>query len=146
MPIPLSDAVKQAAVAAQAIHADCVRVRAASTLTVPEVVRFANGLQARFDAVKPLLAYQPAEVQAAASDKFGSLAPANVLLLLGEAQALGLSLVAAIVGQVYPPASAAAHAWDDDAGLYRDRALAGSDLTPMHAPLDALIAKLEPLA
>lgn len=62
------------------------------------------------------------------------------------AQALGLSLVAAVVGQVYAPGVAAAHAWDDVAGLYRDRALAGSDLTPMHAPLDALIAKLEPLA
>lgn len=64
----------------------------------------------------------------------------------GAAQALGLALVAAVVGQVYAPGVAAAHAWDDVAGLYRDRALAGSDLTPMHAPLDALIAKLEPLA
>ena len=64
MPIPLSDAVKQAAVAAQAIYADCVRVRAASTLTVPEVVRFANGLQARFDAVSACDAVVPATFSA----------------------------------------------------------------------------------
>ena len=144
--IPLSDAVRQAASAARAIHADCTRVRAAATLTVPEIVAFPNGLQPPVEQVKPIAEYQPAEVQEAAVAEFRSRAPENVLQLLGEAQALGAALVTVIVGQVYAPASAAAHDWSEPAGLYLDRALAGTALTPMRPALDALIAKLEPLA
>lgn len=144
--LTIAAALTTAAHAAQAIRVRCVDARAASTMTVEDVRLFTNSLQDQFERIGPLLAFQSAEIQATSAELFGSRAPADVLATIAAAQAAGQALVAAILGGVYDPATDAAHAWHEPSGRILDRALAGSDLTPMHAALDALIAELAAFA
>ena len=142
---PLSDVVRTAVEAAKAIRASAVDARSADALRSAELVALVNGLQRGFDRIKPVLLYQPAEVQAAAAALYGSRAPADVLALVAAGQAAGAEVVAVILASPISPAAVAAHAWDDAAGLLLDRAYVGADLAIIAAPLDALIDALGPV-
>ena len=145
--ITIDDATRQAARAASAIYAASVSMRQATTLPVPEIRAYVNRLQALWQQAGAVGRYSAAEIQGAAEQLYGSRVEGlNVLSLMGEAQVLGAAVATAITTEVYDPEEVSADVWVETKGVYVTRNLAGADLTPMHAPLDALIAKLAPLA
>jgi len=141
---PMGEVVREAVDAAANIRSSAVSMRAAQALSVRELVNYVNGLQLSFERVSPLASFTSDEVQAAAVSLYGSRAPANALALLGAAQVAGAAVITAIVGQVLGP-TPQSWSWDADAGVYRERALAGQDLTAMHAALDGLVTALGPV-
>lgn len=142
---PLPRVVETAVEAAKSVRRSAVDARASASLRAVDMVSLVNGMQARFDRIKPVLVFEPAEVQAAAVALYGSQAPADVLALVAAGQAAGADVVAAILASPISPTATAAHAWDDASGLLLDRAYAGADIAFLAAPLDALIAALEPV-
>lgn len=139
---PIGKATEDAVAAASAIRNDCERVRGQSALTIPEIVSFTNALQNRFEAIKPLMSFEASEVQSTAVELYGSRAPSDVFALIGSAQMKGQALVGVIATQIYNPDTQPAHSFNAETSIYTNRALAGADLKPMHAPLDELILAL----
>ena len=146
MPLrPLADQVDAALRAAQAVHALAVDHRARVGLRIDDLARLTNALQKQFEAIKPLLAFEPAEIQSAAVALYGSQAPADVLALVAAGQAAGAAVVSAIAAAPVSPALAAAYAWNGDGSRLLPRAAAGADIAFLAAPLDALIEALDPV-
>ncbi len=145
MPLaPLDDAIRSAMRAAGEVRTDAVAMRARSSTTVEELVAFTDRLQTRFELIKPALLYTSVEMQEAVTVIWKSRAPADVMALFGAGQLAGQTVVAAIVGGILGM-EPKTRIWDEPSGRYLHRGLAGTDLTPMHAPLDELIAVLDPV-
>ena len=143
--VPIETQVRASVSAAQAVRRAAIALRAESSIQVEALARFANALQARFEEVRPIMAFEPAEVQAAAAKLYGSRRPADVLALVAAGQAPGAAVVAAIAGAPASPASLPAYAWTSDGARLAPRVVAGVDIAFLAAPLDALIAALEPI-
>ena len=149
MPLkPTASLLSEAVAAADAIRTSATALAVATTVSVDQLGRELNTLQARFEVVAPLLALGEieggqAEVQAAAASLYGVRAPGDVLGLITTARAAGAGVVAAILGLT--GTSPATRTWSEPAGRMLDVNLAGTDLAPLAAPLAALIDALEPI-
>lgn len=141
---PVSDVVRQATDAAASILFAARNTRDAATLSVEQITSFVNQLQSSFARIKPIMAFQATEVQNAATALYGSRTPADVMTMIGAGQLAGQAVIEAIVTSVVTPTTAS-QLFDPVSNTYLQRNLAGADLVPMHAPLDALIAVLSPL-
>lgn len=147
MPLaPTSAVVERAVTAAIAVGRLAADHRAGAGLHVSDLARLANRLQAEFDAIKPLLAVAPAEAQSTAAALYGSRAPADVLAMVAGGQAAGAAVVGAIAMHANSPATLAAWSWHDASGQFVEVGLTGEDIAWLHAPLDALIGALAPVA
>lgn len=142
----LPDVLGSAVAAAARVRDLAVDHRARSGVHVAELARLANRLQAEFEAIKPLLKFGPGEVQGASAALYGSQSPEDVLAVVAAGQAAGAAVVAAIVLHANSPAARAGWAWHDPAGIFVEVGLTGDDIAWLHAPLDALIAALAPVA
>ena len=147
---PTTDLLRAAVSAAAEIRRSAVALHEATTLPASRLAAEATALQARFEAVAPVLSHalggaeDAAEVQAAAVSLYGRRAPGDVVGLILAAQAAGAVVVGAIRDVIGD--EVATHLWHEASARYAPINLAGTDLDPLRAPLAALIAALEPIS
>jgi len=142
---PVQSVVQDAVDAAIRVASDTRAMRAMAAIPLDGLTSYVDRLQRGFEQVRPVAGLPTEDVQTAAAALYGARAPADVAALFAAGQMAGGGVVLAADG-VYLAAPARDRVMDWNVGRYAPRNVAGDDLTPLHAAMDALLAALAPVA
>ncbi|MEO0678992.1 MAG: hypothetical protein AAF192_01095 [Pseudomonadota bacterium] len=137
--------VTQAMTAATVILIDCRRIRTATTVTVQDIVLFGNSLQSNFEIAARAETLPDEDIAAVLAGDYGSRAPDNARVTLGEAQAAGQAVIGSILTEVYTAAVDPAYDFDPVVGRHVPTVVTPERRAALAPHVAALEAVLDPL-